>query len=833
MEFDSEQPLPRPGYRLSKFEVYNWGTFDGQVYSVQPRGETTLLIGENGSGKSTLVDALLTLLVRPQTRNYNVAAGAQKNERDERTYIRGAHDRMVGEDGRPKIVYHRSGHGHYSALLASFENASKNTWFTVCQVLYLDHDNNVEKIYAFAERECGIVQDLGDLQSTSGLSKQLREKGFKTTSSYKEYFEWLRKVTGFRAKAMDIFNQTVAVKDVQRLDVFIRQHMLEKKPWDERVGALLKHFGELSDAHRLLVRVRQQDELLHPIVSEGKNYRSKLIEVQTARRLLEATAVFFAQEQINLLEPLYDKWQQEIQHWIDEIERLGTLKQKLENEIARLDLEIENAGGDRLRSLPALIELEEKTAHSKAVLRSRFVGQLELAGIVTKLTSPDQFHQIRAELTERRRQLVEQRETQRKENASLQFEIGRLTRQVATDRQELKALEGRRGNLAQSFIEMRESICRDLKLAPSDLPFAAELIAVLPDARDWEASIEQALNSFAKSLLVSGEFYNRVAGYIDKTRLMDSRGYGQRLVYLKVGTRSDAEIDNTSDSNRGEMLVDKLEFKPDHHLSRWVKSEIQSRFNYRACETVEAFQRAQGPAMTKNRHLKSGQSRHEKDDRAGLNDRRHFILGWDNKTKRSALAEAIEAAELELAQLQQRSQKLDHEIDQLSTAISAIDEASKTDNYDSIDSDRHEYRASELRLEKQKLEESNDVVKELRKKANSLRAEAIGYQADRDECIAKKTNRESEARAGGYALANAKKRLLKAQNEGQLDTARQEFDTLRSLVKEPLTLDNLGVLPDAFEREQRERLEKLNNQLTPIARDVTNAMVRYLRKVPG
>ncbi len=71
-------PPPLPGYRLAKLEVYNWGTFDGAVYSVQPRGQTTLLIGENGSGKSTLVDAMLTLLVRPQTRNYNVAAGATK-----------------------------------------------------------------------------------------------------------------------------------------------------------------------------------------------------------------------------------------------------------------------------------------------------------------------------------------------------------------------------------------------------------------------------------------------------------------------------------------------------------------------------------------------------------------------------------------------------------------------------------------------------------------------------------------------------------------------------------------------------------------------------------
>ncbi len=165
--------------------------------------------------------------------------------------------------------------------------------------------------------------------------------------------------------------------------------MLEKKPWDERVGQLLKHFSELSEAHRMLVRVRQQDELLRPIVNEGKNYRLKQAEVQSARRQLDATALYFAQEQVILLEPLCDRWQQEIQNWIDEIERLGKLRQKLESEIARLDIEIENAGGDRLRSLPGLIEQEEQSAKIKARGRERFLAQLNLAGIRRHSSRPN------------------------------------------------------------------------------------------------------------------------------------------------------------------------------------------------------------------------------------------------------------------------------------------------------------------------------------------------------------------------------------------------------------------------------------------------------------
>src|SRR5437764_7793345 len=119
-------PAPPPGFRLHKLEVYNWGTFDspaGEVHTVRPGGQTALLIGQNGSGKSTLVDALLTLLVRPVVRNYNVAAGAHKQERDDRTYVRGAYGRFSrGEDNRGEGHFLRPAGPTHSALRACLPN---------------------------------------------------------------------------------------------------------------------------------------------------------------------------------------------------------------------------------------------------------------------------------------------------------------------------------------------------------------------------------------------------------------------------------------------------------------------------------------------------------------------------------------------------------------------------------------------------------------------------------------------------------------------------------------------------------------------------------------
>jgi uncharacterized protein YPO0396 len=267
------------GFRLHKLEVFNWGTFDssqGAVHRVEPAGQTTLLIGQNGSGKSTLVDALLTLLVRPVVRNYNVAAGAQKQERDERTYIKGAFGHTSrDEDNRAELQFLRSGASHCSVLLACFRNAAHGDGFTLALVLYLDAEGCPKKVYCFASGERSIAQDFGRLTSADRIKQQLEQRGFRATPHYTEYHSWFAKATGVRSKAMDMFNQTVAVKDIQSLNRFIRDHMLEAKPWGEKVDSLLNHFTQLSEAHQSLVRVQRQAALLEPIAELGQEYQSR------------------------------------------------------------------------------------------------------------------------------------------------------------------------------------------------------------------------------------------------------------------------------------------------------------------------------------------------------------------------------------------------------------------------------------------------------------------------------------------------------------------------------------------------------------------------------
>ena len=88
----SQEALPQLGFRLQRLEVYNWGTFDGEVWTLDLAGATSLLTGDVGSGKSTLVDAIITLLVPPRRVTYNKAADASAKERSLNSYVRGYYE---------------------------------------------------------------------------------------------------------------------------------------------------------------------------------------------------------------------------------------------------------------------------------------------------------------------------------------------------------------------------------------------------------------------------------------------------------------------------------------------------------------------------------------------------------------------------------------------------------------------------------------------------------------------------------------------------------------------------------------------------------------------
>ena len=131
LEFVGDDRLA--GFRLQRLEVFNWGTFDGRVWTLRLGGKNSLLTGDIGSGKSTLVDAVTTLLVPSHRVAYNKAAGADSRERSLKSYVLGFYKSERQETlGSSKPVALRDANS-YSVILGVFYNAGYNKKITLAQ----------------------------------------------------------------------------------------------------------------------------------------------------------------------------------------------------------------------------------------------------------------------------------------------------------------------------------------------------------------------------------------------------------------------------------------------------------------------------------------------------------------------------------------------------------------------------------------------------------------------------------------------------------------------------------------------------------------------------
>jgi len=200
------------GFRLHRLEVYNWGTFDGRVWALNPAGRNALLTGDIGSGKSTLVDAVTTLLVPAQRVAYNKAAGADARERTLRSYVLGffKSERQEGSTSAKPVALRDP--NSYSVILGVFHNAGYDQTVTLAQVFWLkDPQGQPARLFAGADRALSIAGDFAHFGSDiAGLRRRLRASGVELFDSFPPYGAWFRRRFGINnEQALDLFHQTV------------------------------------------------------------------------------------------------------------------------------------------------------------------------------------------------------------------------------------------------------------------------------------------------------------------------------------------------------------------------------------------------------------------------------------------------------------------------------------------------------------------------------------------------------------------------------------------------------------------------------------------------
>jgi uncharacterized protein YPO0396 len=783
------------GFRLLRLEVYNWGTFDGPVWTFHANGKNALLTGDIGSGKSTLVDAVTTLLVPAHRVAYNKAAGADSRERTLRSYVLGYFKAERSEtSGSARPVPLRD-HNNYSVILGVFHNAGYNQTVTLAQVFWIkDAAGQPARFFVCAERSLSISGDFSSFNSDfSLLRKRLRGLGAEVHDSFKPYGAWFRRRFGIaNEQALELFHQTVSMKSVGNLTDFVRGHMLEPFEVEPRIAALISHFDDLNRAHEAVLKAKRQVELLTPLVADCERHGTLVNGREELRSCRDALKAYFATMKLGLLDKrlvtLSDEWSRQD----NQVKRLNERCEELRRTEGELNRNIADNGGDRLERLAADIVKKEREREKRLHKAERYAVLARVAG--EKPTDDEPGF-----LTQRRR-LQELANTACDEEAELQ---NRLTEQGVNFRQkrqehdalmaEIADLKTRRSNIPAEQVAMRAELCRALGFAEVEMPFAGELVQLRDEEREWEGAAERLLRSFGLSLLVPDRHYVAVAEWVDKTHLKG------RLVYFRVRPGSHGE---PSELHRA-SLVRKLAIKNDSVFQDWLERELAHRFNVACCATQEQFRR-EPKAISRAGQIKGSGERHEKDDRFRIGDRQRYVLGWTNAEKIAAFGVTARKLEKELGEQESAIggiQKKQNEVKERLAALSKLDEYR---DFGEIDWQSLAVEIASLEFERKQLEASSDLLRDLMARLQSLQEELKSTVQDLEQKSGERGATEAK-REVAEELRRQAQALLAEPGQAEHSGRFEQLDAMRpaALGEHHLTVESC----DNREREMRDWLQ--------------------------
>lgn len=808
----------RSGFRLFRLEVFNWGTFHGRVWSIKPRGDTALLTGENGSGKSTLVDALLTLLVPNQKRHYNQASsGAARRERNELTYVRGAYAKLQGEGDSAAQTQYLRDQNDYTVLLGYFRNEAQAQDVTLAQVLWCQ--DGVKKFFVISTKELDIASGFSQFDSMRALKDRLRSHGAEVYEQFERYSKRFRKLLGLHsAKALDVLNQTVMIKDIDRLSDFVRQHMLDPTDVHEKIRQLLEHYDNLTTAYDALRNAEYQHKLLAPLEEEAGQYAKAETEIAELDALTGIVPAYFAGLRTHLIQAAMTQTQADLARAHDQYQQtadhLGTLREQ--DKRLTLSLNQEQSG-------PQLQALEQQMTYAQQDMarKQRQAEQYDaLARAQTLPPYADEsgFHAARRQAEQLQPTLRTQRQQIEARLSTLQLEREQFALQGRTLQQELDSMTRWQNQIPGQQLTLRARLLEPLGMQEEDIPFVGELLRVLDAESLWEGAIERVLRNFALDMLVPESHYPEFSSYINRTHL-HGRIVFHRIKQLDGFTSPRSVPDNA--------LIHKVQIKPDSIYFHWLQHELHRRFDYECCDDMDAFAVAR-KAMTPEGLIKSGYTRHEKDDRYDIRDRRNYILGWDNATKRLTLEQELDALE---ANQQHNTTQLNAAQETLTTLTAKQEQLTALLNFDefeAIDWQREAAKIKQLQAQKAQLTQTSDRLMALQDELEDTQD-----QISQIEAQLKDLNKTTGGLEHQYQQWQQELASYEAERQNiQADVLTKATPQLDALLESDITLANAAVQQRQVEGHLRTARGLAEHQRQGAAGTLIRTMQRYKSTFP-
>ena len=815
LDFTADDTLS--GFRLSRLEVFNWGTFDSRVWTLQLDGRNSLLTGDIGSGKSTLVDAITTLLVPANRVAYNKAAGADSKERTLRSYVLGHYKSERNEvTGAAKPVSLRDPNS-YSVILGVFHNAGYDQTISLAQVFWMkDAQGQPARFFIGAERDLSIAGNFADFGSDiTALRKRLRGLGAELHDTFPPYAAWFRRRFGIENdQALELFHQTVSMKSVGNLTDFVRSHMLEPFEVAPRIQALIGHFDDLSRAHQAVLKAQQQVELLTPLVDDSKRHAALTNEVNELRHCRDSLRTYFAGLKLDLLDKRLGNLDEEWNRAEAQVRRQDAAREEQGRQADELKQAISVNGGDRLERLAAEIRKKEIVRDARQTKAGRYG---ELAAVLGEPAARDE-----TTFAAQRAQFGGWREDLRQREADLQNTLTERSVAMQQGKQEhvqlsaeIDSLKRRRSNIDDQQILIRAALCAALGLDVDEMPFAGELIQVREDERDWEGAAERLLRGFGLSLLVPDAHYKAVAEWVDSSQL---RG---RLVYFHVRPRKGAELPEL----HRDSLARKLSIKPDSPHYDWLERELAHRFDVACCATQEQFRR-ETRAITRAGQIKDPSGRHEKDDRHRIDDRSRYVLGWSNSAKIAALEARRGQLESRLQEIAGQIGTIQQERNGLQSRLDALTRLEEFTLFEELDWASVATEIATLEEERRALEQASDILKQLNERLRELQQALKNADAELHAARDRRA-RVDQRRTDAQALREQTSLLLASTSIDAALVAALETLRAEALGEHQLSVESCDNREQDVRSWLQTRIDNETKALNRLSEKIIKAMVSF------
>ena len=127
--------------------------------------------------------------------------------------------------------------------------------------------------------------------------------------------------------------------------------MLENSDIDSKIDELCQNFAELNHAHTLVLRAKEQIDLLAPIDKEGKAYEKLLADKEHQEAMRNGLSAYFARFKKELIDQKIVEVSRDITKAVSQKRKVDEDLALLEDEEISLRVELQRNGGDRVVQL--------------------------------------------------------------------------------------------------------------------------------------------------------------------------------------------------------------------------------------------------------------------------------------------------------------------------------------------------------------------------------------------------------------------------------------------------------------------------------------------------